>query len=334
MDVYWFPLLLAKKHCSERKGGVVMNGFELWRERFVASMRKRAFSERTVTDYGLHLTCFFRFLSQQGITSLSQVTRDTLFDYQTFLFYYEKKGRKLSTSTQGTRLIVVRSFFRFLVKERVVLYDPTADIELPRRKKNIPHGIMSVNEVVRVLEAAYGDDPLSLRDRAILEVLYSTGIRNTELRTLSMVDADLTGRQLRITNGKGKKGRVVPLGDLASRALERYLKEGRPHFERVSPSLLLFVSVHGRQISSSNLVWIVRKYIKRAHLPRGEAITPHCFRHTCATHMLKGKADLRHIQELLGHASVQTTQIYTKVELSNLQEVHRRCHPREKLSSR
>jgi len=310
-----------------------MNGCELWRERFVASMRKRAFSERTVTDYGLHLSCFFRFLARQGITSLSQVTRDTLFDYQTFLFYYEKKGRKLSTATQGTRLTVVRSFFRFLVKERVVLYDPTADIELPRRKKNLPHGIMSIKEVVRVMEAAYGDDPLSLRDRAILEVLYSTGLRNTELRTLTLFDADLPGCQLRINAGKGKKGRVVPLGDLAAKSLERYLKEGRPHLVGDSASLLLFVSVHGRQINSSNLVWIVKKYITRAHLPRGREITPHCFRHTCATHMLKGRADLRHIQELLGHASVETTQIYTKVELSNLQEVHRRCHPREKKSS-
>ena len=185
--------------------------------------------------------------------------------------------------------------------------------------------------MLAILEAPSGDTPLELRDRAILEVLYSTGLRNMELRNLTLFDADLKGGLLRIRDGKRKKERIVPLGECAVRHLRRYLRNGRPHLAQSSSQTLLFVSKNGRQITSANLIWIVKKYLKRTKI--GKEITPHSFRHSCATHMLKGKADLRHIQELLGHASVQTTQIYTKVELSNLKEVHRRCHPRQKMDS-
>ena len=188
-----------------------------------------------------------------------------------------------------------------------------------------------MREICAILNAPHGDDPLVVRDRAILEMLYSTGIRNAELRNLMLFDVDCGEGQLRIRSGKGKKERSIPLGEWAQTYLERYLKESRPSFVRDPSCNLLFVSIHGKQLSASNLVWIVRKYLKKTKITKD--ITPHCFRHTCASHMLKGKADLRHIQELLGHASVQTTQIYTKVELSNLKEVHKKCHPREKKGS-
>jgi integrase/recombinase XerD len=260
------------------------------------------------------------------------VTRDVIREYQTFLYYFERAGKKLSFGTQHSKLTAVKSFFRFLVKEEYLPYDPSSAIELPKRRKNLPRGIMSIREVVKVLETPSGSDPLSLRDRAILEVLYCTGIRNTELRCLTLFDVDVPDHHLRVRYAKGKKERIVPLGEIALRHLTRYLNEGRPHIVRERPSQnLLFVSKHGNQLNTSNLIWIVKKYIKKAKI--GKNITPHGFRHSCASHMLKGKADLRHIQELLGHASVHTTQIYTKVELSNLKEVHKRCHPREKKGS-
>jgi len=302
--------------------------WDLWRDRFVAYMRRKDYSLRTLKDYSLTLRFFFLFLADLGIDRLSNVTKEVVHEYQTHLFYYERKGKRLSFSSQATRLIVLRTFFRFLVREEYLPYDPTSDIELPRRKKNLPRGIMSVKEVFRILDAAEGEKPLTLRDRAILEVLYSTGIRNTELRCLSLFDVDLSERQLRIRDGKGRKERLLPLGEVAAHHVSRYLKDGRPHFVTDPSCTLLFVSIHGRQINSSNLVWIVKKYLKKARIDK--YITPHCFRHTCASHLLKGKADLRHIQEMLGHASVHTTQIYTKVELSDLKEVHGRCHPREK----
>lgn len=305
--------------------------WNLWIERFVSYMHRRNFSEKTVKDYRGHMNFFFRYLSGQRLEKISQVTRDIIRDYQTYLYYFERKGRKLSFGTQHSKLTAVKSFFRFLVKEEYLPYDPSSAIEMPRRKKNLPRGIMSTREVFRVLETPSGSDPLSLRDRAILEVLYSTGIRNAELRGLTLFDVDMPGHQLRVRHAKGNKERIVPLGGVASRHLERYLREGRPSLVKGPDQNLLFISRHGKQIHPSNLIWIVKKYIGKAKI--GKDITPHCFRHTCASHMLKGKADLRHIQEILGHASVQTTQIYTKVELSDLKEVHRRCHPRERKGS-
>jgi len=305
--------------------------WDLWIERFVSFMRKRNFSQRTLKDYTSHLCFFFRFLDSQFVEAVSQVTKDVLRDYQSYLYYFERKGKKLSFDTQYSKLTVVKSFFRFLTREDYLPYNPAADLELPRRKKNLPRRILSPREVLAILEAPRGDSPLVLRDRAILEVLYSTGLRNMELRNLTLFDADLKGGQLRIRDGKRKKERIVPLGECAVRHLRRYLRSGRSHLVQSSSQTLLFVSKNGRQITSANLIWMVKKYLKKTTI--GKEITPHSFRHSCATHMLKGKADLRHIQELLGHASVQTTQIYTKVELSHLKEVHRRCHPRQKMDS-
>jgi integrase/recombinase XerD len=302
-----------------------------WRERFVLYLHTRNFSEKSIKDYSGSITFFFRFLADQGVETLSVVTRDLIHAYQTHLYYLERKGKKLSFGTQHRRLSVVKTFFRFCAREEYLPYDPAADIELPKRARLLPRGIMTMREIRDLLGAPRGDAPLVLRDRAILELLYSTGVRNAELRALTLFDVDCSGGQLRIRYGKGKKERLVPLGDCAQASLERYLKKGRPHLACGPSCTLLFVSVHGNQLSSSNLVWIVRKYLKKTKITKD--ITPHCFRHTCASHMLKGKADLRHIQELLGHASVQTTQIYTKVELSNLKEVHKKCHPREKMGS-
>jgi integrase/recombinase XerD len=302
----------------------------VWRERFSLYMRKRNFSGRTVNDYGCQLGFFFRFLSGCAVTDISQVTREVLQQYQNHLYYYEKKGKRLSFDTQNCKLSVVKSFFRFLAAEGYVPYDPASTLVPPRRKKgNLPRGIMSTREVGMILEAPEGDDPLTVRDRAILEVLYGTGIRNTELRCLTIFDADLGNGQLRIRDGKGKKERIVPLGEWAVHYLERYIKEARPALVRDSSQTLLFVSKNGRHITAANLIWMVKKYTTRASLKK--CVTPHCFRHSCASHMLRNKADLRHIQEMLGHASVQTTQIYTKVELSQLKEVHARCHPRKKM---
>jgi integrase/recombinase XerD len=305
--------------------------WDLWNERFISYLKKLNVAERTVREYPYQLRFFFQFLSDNGIDLISQVTKGVIQEYQTYLYYYEKKGRKFSFATQHCKLSVVKTFFRFLVREDYLPYDPSAAIELPRRKKLLPRGILTVSEVMKVLDAPRGNTPLLLRDKAILELLYATGMRNAELRGLTILDTDLLRRQLRICHGKGKKERCVPLGECASRHLERYLKQGRPRMVTDASCILVFVSTRGRKITSAILSWIVKKYAKKAGI--GKVVTPHCFRHSCATHMLRNKADLRSIQELLGHSSVQTTQIYTKVELSSLKEVHTRCHPREKKGS-
>lgn len=300
----------------------------LWVERFASYMQKKNFSERTVKDYSCQLRFFFQYLAGQKIEQISQVTKEVLSEYRNYLYYYERKGRKLSFDTQRSKLTTVKSFFRYLSKEDYLPYDPSSGLELPKRKKLLPRGIMSARQMEKVLEIPEDGNPLNLRDKAILEILYGTGIRNSEIRSISIFDIDVANQQLRL-RGKGKKERIVPLGECASYYAGRYLAEGRPKLSNDPACILLFVSKNGKKITSANLIWIVRKYVKKAKLSK--EITPHSFRHTCASHMLKGKADLRHIQEMLGHSSVETTQIYTKVELSNLKEVHRRCHPRKKM---
>jgi integrase/recombinase XerD len=175
--------------------------------------------------------------------------------------------------------------------------------------------------------------PLGLRDRAILEVLYSTGIRNAELRALQLYDLDLDRGLLRINEGKNAKDRVVPLGRAACNYLREYLTEARPRLLKArgaeaTTEQLVFLSRTGRPLWTLGVIYPIRKHARRAGIEK--TITPHTLRHTFATHMLQGRADIRHIQAMLGHASVATTQIYTRVEVTDLKAVHRRCHPRER----
>jgi integrase/recombinase XerD len=224
--------------------------------------------------------------------------------------------------------VPVKSFFRYLLKTNQILYDPTIDIELPPRKKNLPKDIMTKSEVFRVLNQPNPDTALGLRDKAILELLYSTGIRNQELRNLTIYDVDTVNNEVRINQGKGNKDRVIPLGEIASNYIEEYVRYARQKLLKDKENKVLFITKNGFKINHANLIWLVNKYVQRAKIKKH--ITPHSFRHTCATHLLKNKASLRHIQELLGHASIETTQIYTQVELSDLKKAHKKYHPREK----
>jgi integrase/recombinase XerD len=226
---------------------------------------------------------------------------------------------------------VVRSFFRYLVKSDVLLYDPAASLELPKRKGILPRSVLSKKEMARLLAAPDATTPLGLRDRAMLEVLYSTGIRNAELRALQLYDLDLDRGLLRINDGKNAKDRVVPLGEVACAFLREYLAEARPKLLSVrggAGEAKVFLSKNGRPLLPLGVIVPIHKHAKAAGIER--PVTPHTLRHTFATHLLAGRADIRHIQAMLGHTSVATTQIYTRVEVTDLKAVHHRCHPREK----
>ena len=228
----------------------------------------------------------------------------------------------------GSRIVSVKSFFRYLAKTNQVLYDPTADIELPKRKKNIPKDIMTKKEIMKILAQPNPDTAVGLRDKAILELLYSTGIRNQEIRQLTVYDADTTNNDVRINQGKGKKDRVVPLGEIAGNYIDEYINHSRPKLLNNQDTNILFITLNGKAINHTNLIWMVRKYAKKAKIEKH--ITPHSFRHTCATHLLKNRASLRHIQELLGHSSIETTQIYTRVDITDLKRAHKKYHTRER----
>jgi len=304
--------------------------FELLVARFVERMRVGGFSERTLGAYGSQLGFFLAYLGEE--TDVEQVTGvlpEVLHAYQTHLYSFtDAQDRALSISTQAARLSAVRSFFRFLVKEDVLLYDPAAGLVLPKRKGILPRSVLTRKEMERLLAAPDTTTPLGLRDRAMLEVLYSTGIRNAELRALTVYDLDLDQGLLRVNEGKNAKDRVVPLGEVACRWLREYLDEARPKLLRRAGEPTVFLSKSGRKLWPLGVLYPLRKYAQACGLERN--VTAHTLRHTFATHLLAGRADIRHIQLMLGHASVATTQIYTRVEVTDLKAVHRRCHPREK----
>jgi len=302
-------------------------------ERFLDRARALGWSPRTLESYRSHLDRFLDYLeSETDIADVTAVTPEILHSYQMHLYaWVGEKGRGLSLATQAARLSAVRSFFRFLVRTDVLRYDPAAGIELPRRRKVLPRSMLSKKEMGGLLAAASERTPLGLRDRAMIEVLYSTGMRNAELRALGVGDLDLERGLVRISQGKNGRDRVVPLGNAACISVRQYLTAARPkllpHMGNVEPTL--FISKNGRPLLALGVIYPIRKYARQAGIDH--VVTPHSLRHTFATHLLQGRADIRHIQAMLGHASVATTQLYTRVEVTDLKEVHRRCHPRERM---
>jgi integrase/recombinase XerC len=232
-----------------------------------------------------------------------------------------KKIRKRSIAR---KVASIRSFFRFLVREQVISVNPALLVSTPKQDKNIPVAL-SVDDAFRLMEAPGDLSPGSVRDKAILEILYSSGLRVGELVGLDVGALDLDLAVVRVM-GKGKKERIVPLGSKAVGAVRSYLEQ-RPRFEHeVGGEKALFLNTHGKRLTSRSVARIVEKYAR--HCGLSNRISPHCLRHTFATHLLDGGADLRGIQEMLGHVSLSTTQKYTHVGIERLVDVYDRAHPR------
>ena len=297
---------------------------ELWRQRFAEYLGQTGRRPRTVESYASELRPLFEFLDAVGVSSLAEVTRGHLEEYRSFLFHREPA---LKLNTQRLKMIKVHAFFVFLVRQNFLPADPSSELPAVRAVSSHVRQVLSEEEMVRVLEATDTQTPLGLRDRAILEVLYSSGIRNAELRNLKLSELDSLRSQLRVIEGKGGKSRVLPLGQLALHWTQAYLEKGRPLLVRDGRENHLFLSWRGKALERVSLAKLVRKAGEAAGLTW--AVTPHILRHSCATHMLARQAGIRHIQELLGHSSLDSTQVYTRVEISQLQRIHRRFHPRE-----
>ena len=292
--------------------------------------------ERTVIEYVAHVRAFLAWAEAKGLT-LAGMKREDLVAYQSELFALRRgDGKPYSAGFQANRFSALKSFFGFLTRRQLVLHDPMAGLERPRLETRLPRTILTPREARKIIEAPSTRTPLDLRDRAILETLYATGIRASELIQLSPFDVDTEERMLRVVRGKGGKDRNVPLTPPAAAAIERYLAHGRPVLlaatrtgSGVYPtkaSKRLFVSPRGGVLYRATLDKIVRRWAREAGVKK--RVTAHTFRHSVATHLLKHGADIRHIQALLGHESLTTTERYTHVEISDLQAVVRRAHPR------
>ena len=302
-------------------------GFQRLLASYHERLEARGFSPRTIPEYLRNVERFLRYLETLGIFKIPQVDSRIIAAYQVSLLEEKYRDHPLSAVTKLRRLSTARSFFQYLLKAGVVSVDPTADLDLPKRGRTLPKNILSKKEVAKLLSLPDLSTPLGIRDRAILETFYSTGIRVSELCNLKLIDVDTVRGELRVTKGKNAKDRVVPIGEIAGDYLELYLTKARRFLAPVSQPIL-FVTKSGKKFHYTTLSHLVIRYGKKAGLKK--QVGAHSLRHTCASHLLKGKADIRHIQEILGHASLATTQVYTKVEISDLKKVHHRCHPREK----
>ncbi|MEW6351987.1 MAG: tyrosine-type recombinase/integrase [Thermodesulfobacteriota bacterium] len=299
-------------------------------ENYRLHLKRKGFSPKSIETYIHALTHFLGFLDDVGVVRPDGLTRETIVAYQEALYTGRSAlGRPLALRTQALWLMAVMGFLKYLVREGVLLLNPGEDIELPRfGPRNPPRSIPTEAEVEALLAAPDKETPLGLRDSAMLEVLYSTGMRVGELVRLKVYDVELTRGLVRIIGGKGGKDRTVPLGRVAVRAVKAYLEKVRPRYVRSGKTNTLFVSFTGRRLWPTAVQRQVRIYTKRAGIEK--RVTAHSLRHACASHMLRGKASIRHIQEQLGHRQLSTTQLYTHVEIEDLKAVHSRTHPRER----
>jgi len=283
------------------------------------------YSQDTVRARRIAFKRFIAWAAERGIASPTEITLPILERYQRHLFLYRKPdGSPLTLGTQHGCLAPLKTFFKWLTREHHILYNPASELQLPKQPKRLPRTILSVQDVEAVLNEAAPQSPQGLRDRAMLEVLYSTGLRRMELAALKVYDVDLRRKLVFVREGKGRKDRVVPVGERALAWLDRYLTEVRPQF-LAGETEALFLTDYGEPITPDYLAAKVKRYLAFAGIDRPGAT--HLFRHACATHMLENGADIRYIQAMLGHEQLATTEIYTHVSIDKLQQIHAATHP-------
>ena len=280
---------------------------------------ERGLADNTLDSYNRDLNQFLGFLEQEKVLDLQKATRNMVMSY---LLVLQKRGR--ATATVSRHLAALKSFYHFLLKEKYIEKDPTANLESPKLEKKLPR-VLAVNEVEMLLNQPMGTDPAALRDKAMLELLYATGIRVTELIQLDVNHINVDMGYIRCF-GKGSKERIVPVGSFARRCVDEYLQKGRSKIIKIKAEQALFVNQHGRRLTRQGFWKIIKKYARRAGISK--VITPHTLRHSFATHLLENGADLRSVQEMLGHADITTTQIYTHLTKGRLREVYAKSHPR------
>ena len=300
-----------------------------WLERYLEALASRNYAEGTLENRRDALKLFLGWAGERDLNRSAQITRPILESYQRWLWRCTKaNGQRLGWSTQRSRLSILKDFFRWLTRQNVILHNPASELELPRMERRLPQAVLSPAEVGMLMAAPNVTDPLGIRDRAMLELFYSSGIRRSELCRLEQADINTERKTLQIRLGKGKKDRVVPIGDRACHWVEKYLREVRPRLCLDTRTQALFLTGYGGPFNPDVVSRMVAGWIKQV---AGRVASCHLLRHTCATHMLENGADIRFIQQLLGHAKLDTTAIYTEVSIKQLQEVHARCHPSARL---
>ena len=300
---------------------------------FCVHLAIRGYSPRTIARYRVSLALFADWANARGVERPRDVSRGMVERYQRHLLSYRQpNGRPLTIRSQMARLVALRQWFAWLARTHRVLLNPAADLDLPRVPRWQPRSGMTVREVEEVMAQPDLDTVTGLRDRTVLEVFYSTGVRASELAELAIADLDVPRGVMAVRHGKGNKPRMVPIAERATAWCEKYLLDSRPQLAVPPDDGHLFLSDRGRPFSAKVLTAMARRYLDAAGVTRPGAC--HLFRHTAATLMLEGGADIRYIQEFLGHADLNTTQLYTHVTITALKAVHERSHPGARSDSR
>lgn len=287
------------------------------------ALAERGLARNTVEAYARDLVDFSDFAARRGVTEPAAVRRSTL-----TLYLLSLRRRGLAPSTVARRLAAIRGLTAFLLREGQIADDPALDLSPAKRAHRLPT-VLAVDEVERILSQPRGEDPASLRDRAILELLYAAGLRVGELVALDVGDVHLSMEYVRCV-GKGSKERIVPIGSQAVNAMRNYLVLARPALAGRRARTALFLNKRGGRLTRQSVWAVLKGHAARAGIRK--PLSPHTLRHSFATHLLDGGADLRAVQEMLGHASIVTTQIYTHLTRSRLREVYRRAHPRDQMA--
>lgn len=283
---------------------------------------ERGLSRNTLDAYRTDLLQYGDYLRERDLEVLA-ITAAQMADYAAFLSSGDP-GERLASSTVHRKTAALRSFYKHLRREELIVDDPTSGMSSPKRSKKLPN-VLNQAEVSSLLNAPRGDSPQTYRDRAILEVMYACGLRASELVGLEMTDIDTHEGMLK-ARGKGRKERIVPLGRQAISAINLYLSHGRPRLVKEKPEKALFVNFRGGPLTRQGLYKIVQGHARTAGLE--DRMSPHTLRHSFATHLLAGGCDLRSVQEMLGHADVATTQMYTHLSGQQLKDIYFQTHPR------
>jgi integrase/recombinase XerD len=303
--------------------------FERLHQAFLDDVRARWYSKHLLKQARNVLVRFLSHLREKHVRDIRAASEAHVVGWARQLAEQKTaKGEPYSPATQRTYLALVQRFFRYLVRAGVILEDPTLDVALPSWKR-LPRAVLSESQARRLVAAPSSWTTLGKRDRAILETLYGCALRVSECERLDLTDLDLAKGEILVRDGKGRKDRMVPVVGRAVAALQLYRAEARPELVRDPRERALFLSRHGRRLGIQVIQNLVRSHARAAGIDI--RVSPHTLRHGCATHLLRGGADIRHVQQLLGHASVETTAIYTKVTPTDLARVVEKTHPRERI---
>jgi integrase/recombinase XerD len=287
---------------------------------YLTTLLVKGYAAGTIRYQRNHLENFEKYLNQQAVTGLAEVTTQTIIAYLATL-----TDRNLKRTSVISHLNALRQFFAYLCRQKQLDHNPTLKIEIPKPQRTLKN-VLTEAEVRQILALPDLRTPIGIRDRAILELLYSTGLRRQEAVNLNLTDIDLENGQVFVYQGKNSKDRVVPLGEIAAQFVDAYLKLVRWWFVRDPKETALFIdSQKGSRLHPQTLNHIVSKTVSQSRIPK--RITPHSFRHAMATHLLQNQADIRHIQLMLGHASLETTEIYTQLAIDDLKIAYRQAHP-------